>query len=81
MDAKEQELDLKVGDKLRFFYQEGNINNCLYHVRGIVDETCIVVRWWAKNKKRWEYKVMERHFIDISREHVTIEKAKRSKRP
>ena len=74
MDAKE-ELDLKVGDKLRFFYQEGNVNNCLYHVRGIVDETRIVVRWWAK--KCWKYKIMDLYFIEISRENVTIEKAKR----
>lgn len=48
---------LKPGDKLKFFYQKGNINNRVLHVRGRVDNV-LVVRRWSKSRG-WIYVAMQ----------------------
>lgn len=58
--ASEQFNTLSRGDKIRRFYNEGNPNNRLMHVRGSVDGM-IVVRWWGKHKQRWNYEVCDRY--------------------
>lgn len=60
---------LKVGDKIRRFYFEDNVNNKLFHVRGRVDGLA-VVRWWAHG--RWVYEVMTWHSFS---EHDIVEKS------
>lgn len=54
---------LKPGDRLRYFYQVGNINNRTLHVRRRVDNILIVRRW---NKRRgWIYETMNYWGFDI----------------
>ena len=65
--------NLQVGDKLRYFYNEGNINNCLKHVRGYVDEH-LILRRWSKRWQTWMYEVKPIWEIEISEEYITIEK-------
>lgn len=51
------EHNLKVGDKVKIFYQKDNFNNKLYHVQGFVDDI-VVVKWWRKSKRYWEYECL-----------------------
>lgn len=41
--------------KWRIYYQKGNMNNRLLHVRAIVDDDQIVVRFW--HRLRWVYRL------------------------
>ena len=45
------------GNKVRIFYYKGNPNNCLLHIRAIVDNNWIVYKVWSKQKKYWVYLV------------------------
>jgi len=47
------------GKKLRIFYNKGNINNKVVHVRAIVDDDKVVCRWWHKHQGRWVYDVLD----------------------
>ena len=60
---------LKVGDKIRLFYNENNINNKLMHVRGFVDGL-VVVRTYIKRKQRWYYSIVSYYELN---EFYTIE--------
>ena len=61
MDDEWQEYIAKhtpqVGDTFRVFYREGNPNNKVFHVRAIVAEEYVVIRWWSYRKKNWIYKL------------------------
>jgi hypothetical protein len=48
-------IELKVGNSYRIFYNKGNPNNMLIHVRAIVDKDYIVTKVW-KNCK-WRYRI------------------------
>jgi len=65
--------NLQVGDKLRYFYNEGNRNNCLKHVRGYVDEH-LILRSWSKRWQTWMYEVKPIWEIEMSAENITIER-------
>ena len=65
--------NLQVGDKLRYFYREGNRNNCLKHVRGYVDGH-LILRHWSKYQQTWKYEVEPIWLIEISEEYITVEK-------
>ena len=65
--------NLQVGDKLRYFYNEGNINNCLKHVRGYVDGH-LILRHWSKYRQTWMYGVKPIWEIEMSSENIIIEK-------
>ncbi len=45
------------GNIVRIWYDEGNPNNELRHIRAIVDEVWIVYRVWGKRKRRWFYDI------------------------
>jgi hypothetical protein len=47
---------LQIGDKLRTTF--GNDLDKVYHLRGIVDDK-LVLRYWRRDKQRWEYVVDE----------------------
>lgn len=49
--------DIKVGAKLKIFYDEKNINNKVFEIRGIVDESMYVCRTWLTHKQKWHYYV------------------------
>lgn len=61
------ELDkmLKVGNKIKVFYNKGNRNNRLYHVRAIMDDEYVVVKTWVRHKKRWAYSVLDLYWFEI----------------
>lgn len=44
------------GDRVRMFYGAGNPNNCLLHVRAVVDGH-FVMRWWSRVRRDWRYVV------------------------
>jgi len=56
----EQRSGLKVGDKIRRFYFEGNANNRLFHYRGTVDGQ-VIVRWWSKYRQCWKYEILNEY--------------------
>jgi len=46
---------LRVGAKVRVFYNDGNPNNELRHIRAVVDGEYIVYRVWGH--RRWRYRI------------------------
>lgn len=48
---------LQPGKKVKLFYNEGNLNNEIRHIRAIVDDEYIVYRVWLPRKKTWRYRV------------------------
>ena len=42
---------------VRVFYNEGNQNNQIRHIRAIVDGSHVVYRVWSKRKRCWIYHV------------------------
>lgn len=47
---------LKVGYAYRFFVNENNRNNAVYHIRGIVDDQ-VVFAVFSQSEKGWRYRV------------------------
>lgn len=62
---------IKPGITIRRFYYEGNPNNCLMHIRAIVDEEWVVYRVWSKVKRDWRYHVEYIGYFDVAKEHLT----------
>ena len=58
-------LDVKVGDKLKIYYNENNKNNCIIHVRAIVDGNYVVYRVWSKYRKNWIYRINDVSFLEM----------------
>jgi hypothetical protein len=50
---------LQPGQKIKEFYNEGNINNRTIHIRAIVDDVAIVFRVYTKGI--WNYHVNSRY--------------------
>ena len=48
---------LSPGNTVRLWFNEGNPNNELRHVRAVVDDEWIVYRFWRKHKRGWFYEV------------------------
>jgi hypothetical protein len=47
----------------------GNENDCVWHVRGIVDGRAVCRRWRA-TKQRWHYEVLDWIWFDAFKEHL-----------
>ena len=45
------------GRRLYLFYNKGNLNNKIIHIRSFVDEEYIVFKTWLKHRRRWEYSI------------------------
>lgn len=45
------------GKSLERFYNDGNINNAILHVRAIVDADIVVYRVWVRRRQVWSYRV------------------------
>ena len=54
---------LEIDKKYRIFYNKGNPNNQLIHVRAIVDKEYIVYKTWFKRKQYWRYSVDNVHYF------------------
>lgn len=77
--GKRDEQETKLpdpGSQWRLFYGPGNINNRLYHVRAVVDEEWVVVRWWRKNRNEWFYQIISIYSwqTSINLGHLTLDK-------
>lgn len=46
---------LQPGKKVRLFYNKGNPNNQLRHIRAIVDDEYIAYKVWSPGKQAWRY--------------------------
>lgn len=68
-------LSLEPGDKLKFFYQIGNINNRTLHVRGRIDNVLIVRRW--SQRRGWIYETMQFWGFQIPYSDGTLKVIKR----
>lgn len=69
-------LDLNILDTVRVFYNEGNVNNKLLHIRGIVDGQYIV-RWWSRRRQRWMYKVEHPIYFEVGFKSGSMTKGKK----
>lgn len=47
---------LSPGATVRIFFNEGNRNNKLIHIRGVIDCEYVVYRWWSLSKG-WVYEM------------------------
>jgi len=56
---------LQPGNKIRLFYDKGNPNNNLMHIRAIVDDDQIVYRWWSRRKQNWRYVIVWRYMFEL----------------
>lgn len=63
---------IKPGVKFRVFYGEGNVNNRVMHVRGVVDGWA-VVRSWSRAKQRWNYTVKHPVFFAVNEDCIIPE--------
>ena len=61
---------LRVGDKIKLNYGDKNINNCILHIRAIVDNDYIVFKKWNSNKQRWDYGVENIIFFEKREEYI-----------
>jgi hypothetical protein len=51
-------MKLEIGKSYRLrFDQVNNPNNCVMHIRGIIDNTEVVYRTWSRRKQRWCYRI------------------------
>lgn len=55
--------DIKIGAKLKIYYNENNINNKNIEIRAIIDEENIVYKTWLKRKKYWNYVLIDNYMI------------------
>ena len=66
---------LKPGNKLRLFFDEGNINNKRIHIRAIIDDDYVVYKIWSRRKQIWYYQVEYIYFFKLLYEKNQIFKA------
>jgi hypothetical protein len=57
--------DFKIGQQYNFFWNDGNPNNKILHLRGIVDSDVYVFCYWRKSKKYWNYKIESAGFLSM----------------
>lgn len=69
---------LQPGNKVRQFWNEGNINNALLHVRAIVDDDYIVTKEWWQGKRHWHYKMEHRTWYEMLHKDGVLTYAGRS---
>lgn len=53
-------MDLKPGDKIKLFYNEGNLNNRVMHIRAIIDDQVV---YRISTKDGWVYRIQ--HMVDF----------------
>jgi hypothetical protein len=64
-------FEVHVGDKIRFDYGEGNVNNETVEVRAEVDNRYFVVRKW-RGFRGWEYSLIGPMKLWVNRDLITI---------
>lgn len=52
--TEELKSKLQPGNKIKIFYNKGNHNNHIRHIRAIIDDEYIVYKRWS-NRKGWRY--------------------------
>ncbi len=56
---------MKIGDKYRIFYEEGNLNNARIHILAFVDNDMVVYKRWNREKQAWRYNVEHMSWFDL----------------
>lgn len=64
-------FEVNVGDKIRFDYGDGNINNETVEVRAEIDDTLFVVRKW-RGFRGWEYSLIDPMKLWINKDLIKI---------
>lgn len=59
---------LQPGNALRLFFYEGNHQNKLLHIRGIVDGL-VVFRWWDVGRQNWQYSIEPAYWFSLYMEN------------
>lgn len=65
---------LQPGQKVKVFYNEGNINNQIRHIRAVVDGEFIVYRVWSR-RKGWQYCIEHRYGFEYKYEKGVLKNA------
>ena len=67
---------LQPDKKVRRFFSEGNVNNALLHIRGIVDNGWIVYRVWSRHKRCWRYNIESLYYFRLLLQNGRLSRAK-----
>lgn len=62
---------VQLGESYRVFYNEGNSNNKLIHIRAIVDDKYFVYRYWVNPRKGWVYKLESVYWLQAAAKYMT----------
>jgi hypothetical protein len=64
---------IQPGQVWRLYFQPGNVNNKIIHIRGVVDDRIAVRRW---NGGRWRYRLESIYFFSTGIEsgYLTLDK-------
>ena len=65
VEGRKAEVNINPGDKWRFDYGTGNMNNKLCHIRAVVDDNQIVYRAWSKREQMWIYHIDHLYFWEL----------------
>ncbi len=73
LEYSQELLDmLQPGKAVRIFYNEGNINNQIRHIRAIVDDEYVVYRVRHYGKQNWSYRVRGMHRFQVTFENGNL---------
>ena len=61
---------IKVGTKLKLFFNKDNVNNKLMHIQAIVDDDYIVYKYYNKSKG-WKYVIEHRFWFESHKNFLT----------
>ena len=70
---------LKSGKRLRMFFNEGNINNGVIEVRGVVDEW-VIVRQRSRSKRAWQYRLEHLTMFELWHQRGVLTDARRPRK-
>ena len=65
---------IQPGKTVKIFFNEGNVNNHVAHVRAIVDGKYVVYRVWLKHR-RWDYRMDHISWFQALHENGHLEAA------
>lgn len=64
--------NIKVGTKLRVFYNKNNPNNISFEIKAIVDESMYVCKTWLTHKQRYHYYVEHISYFEMFLPHLYL---------
>lgn len=67
--------NLKPGDRLKLFYNPGNISNKVFHIVGWLkdgEDTVLVTKQWLSHKRRWWYECNAMELTSVFWDYLTV---------